>query len=129
MLTSGRDFVELIVLLSLLGGAAWAVWRVQRDRRVATSTRTLLALAAIALGVGLCFLPYQPSASRKLIGMPLPLVVFQLEQGHWVDYLTSPERMAVIGSFNVLLVAGITHGIVPALLAWRRKRLTSKDWS
>jgi len=109
VLTSSRDLLELGFLVALVAMALWSVWRVQRKPTVSATFRIVAALTSLAAGVGLCFVPYQPNPRLWLIGLPLPLVVFRLEHGSWVDYIVSRNRLLWITVLNVLLTAGVVH--------------------
>jgi hypothetical protein len=115
VLTSSRDLAELALLATLFVVALWVVLYVHRKRGASATLRVLAALTSLAAGVGLCFVPYQPSASLRLVGFPLPLVVFQLEHGSWVDYVASRNRLVWIG----VLIAGVVH---TGVAVWWRLR-------
>jgi hypothetical protein len=62
-----------------------------------------------------------PREDVAVFGLPLPLAIFQREQGHWVDYVGSPIAMLFIGALNVVLLSAISHA-VGLLVLWRRRQ-------
>jgi hypothetical protein len=119
VLFSYRDFVELSFLVLLVVGSLWSIWRVNWKRAVRRHTRLYLAVLSVAAGAGLCLLPYQPSSTVSFVGFPLPLAIFQLQDGRWVDYVLSPARVILLGVVNVMLVGGVVHALALAFFALR----------
>jgi hypothetical protein len=81
----------------------------------------LFLLVGVAVGGWCGFLyRYQWSEGVELLGFPIPILVFKLEDGHWVDYVGNP----LLGFVSVSLVASafllpVTLGLLVAGL-WRQ---------
>ena len=71
------------------------------------------ALFLAGLGLGLWFTfecEYHVSPRLRIGGFPVPIVLFHLEDGQWVDFITPVP---------VMLLGGIADALVPAcLLVW-----------
>lgn len=63
----------------------------------------LLALSGIALGVwaGTHF-EYEPNPKTRILGFPVPLAVFILEDGQWIDFVP-PQAVQYGGMFADIL--------------------------
>jgi hypothetical protein len=70
------------------------------------SAFSLLLLAGLVVGVAASNWDRQVSPTLRFMGWPLPMVIFQLEQGAWFDYVHPPIVAVGILAVNVLLVAG-----------------------
>jgi ABC-type uncharacterized transport system permease subunit len=97
-------FLILLCGIALAGGLIpWITYR-----RISQVWRrpNLCFIALIVLGVilGACFATYSRliSPTTRVMGFPFPFVAFQLENGHWMDFVV-PAAIAVI-ILNVLLL-------------------------
>src|ERR1044071_5060529 len=114
------DWAVVLIYVALVGvimGAVWGAWSLCRSRHLSLTKRILIGLAALAAGVGLSFVQYQPSTDVKVFGLPLPVAIFQFERGYWIDYVT-PLAVPIIG-LNIILTSGAIGGLI-AFLARRR---------
>ena len=64
------------------------------------------AVAALVTGVGLgfwigCSYTYHVTSNLQYIGFPIPVIALQLEDGHWVDYVSF---LPITVPFNVFVV-------------------------
>jgi hypothetical protein len=79
---------------------------------------SLLALAGGAPGIWLgVFFEYQASAQLRVAGFPLPLALFVLENGNWIDYVHSRPITYSLAVINIL--AGVAVALVPLAVASR----------
>jgi hypothetical protein len=106
--------LSILVVLGLIHVVAfYLVGRLPRPRRWrAIGTCLILVGGAIGLWSGACF-EYQVSERHRFVGFPIPMAVFQLEDGRWVDYIGNPlvvlldgflVATALLAPFTVLLV-------------------------
>jgi hypothetical protein len=113
----------VIVIYVALGGvilsAVWGAWCLCRTRHLSLTKRLVIGLTALAAGVGLTFVEYQPSMDVKVFGLPLPVAIFQFERGYWIDYVT-PLAIPIM-VLNVVITSGAIGGLI-AFLARRRAR-------
>ncbi len=114
--------VQLVLFIGLIAGAAWVIRRVHVDDTAGWGLRITLVLVGLVSGVALCFVRYMPRDDLAVFGVPLPLAIFQREEGHWVDYVGPPVAMLFIGVLNVVLLSAVSHAVGLVLL-WRRGRV------
>lgn len=114
---------EVVLQAGAVLGFLWGVWavsrRVHRDPRAGLALRIAAVISGLVAGVGLSFVRYMPDADTVVYGVPLPLVVFQREDGQWLDYVGSPLAMLVIAAVNMAVAVFLMHCAVWALLALR----------
>jgi len=104
-----------------MGGTAWAVWRFHRGGRVPAGIRA--AVTALA-GIALCAVRYRPDPNTVVHGAPLPLVILQRERGGpWLDYVAPGPVVLIIAALNMLVAAGVIHGLGCLALWWSRTRV------
>jgi hypothetical protein len=89
-----------------------------------------LTLACLIVGTGVgCWSSfiyrYPYGEQREAIGFPLPVMIFEWEDGHWVDYVGNP-LIALAGVFLVVsaFLFPIGVGVLIAKLV-RRRSVTS----
>jgi len=64
---------------------------------------------------------YQWSATLKVVGAPIPVALFQLENGHWVDFVGGPGFL--LDLVIVPAVFALPVSIALVVRRWRRSRL------
>ena len=119
------DWPVVLIFVALgvaVVSAVWGAWCLCRSRHLTLTKRLLIGLAALAVGVGLTFVRYQPSLDVKVLGLPVPVAIFQFERGYWIDYVT-PLAIPIM-ALNVIITGGTIAGLF-ALLARRRARAAS----
>lgn len=96
-------------LFCALGAVGFYTQRAFQRDHAGSAWRVLfwgLLLAGMATGVWAgFFLEYQLSRTLKVIGFPIPLVVFHLESGNWVDYVTDGPVMILKAASNLMFSA------------------------
>ncbi len=116
--SAGPDGIFWLVLLSILAvlglvhvATFYAISRLPRP-----DLWFVAAIGMLAVGVVVGFwcgtsFEYQVSDVRRQIGFPFPIMVFQLENGQWVDYVGGPLGTVL----DVFVIA--TGAIVPVSIA------------
>jgi len=80
-------------------------------------------LASIGGVIGLyCsfYVRWQPSPTLRYLGFPFPAMIWQLENGEWVDYVGTP----VTAAMNIALFAGVGAFLGLCWIAFFRLRPT-----
>jgi hypothetical protein len=99
----------LIAGVAMLGWIAFSTIRSFRRKQVSPGWWVFLGLtllAGIGTGVWAGFMfEYQASPTLRFAGFPLPVVIFQLESGVWVDYVHDTFISYLICVGDVVLVA------------------------
>jgi hypothetical protein len=108
-----------IILLSL------GIWQTYatfcRLRRCQVSFSWWLAFGAlvitgIALGIWLAFFfEYQPTARLRVLGFPLPLVVFAWEEDQWIDFVSRSD-VIIYSVCGANVVATVALVLLPVFL-------------
>ena len=76
----------------------------------------MLAVAGLAAGYWMAFsFEYQASPRMRYFSFPIPLAAFQLEDGHWVEFV--PPRCIMYPGLVANVVAVIALALLPLLLA------------
>jgi hypothetical protein len=123
------DLIWLIGLAIIVGVATIDVFtlrsiRHQQHPRVWIVATSLLLIAGVATGFW-CgfFLRYAWAENKEALGFPIPILIFQWEDGRWVDYVGNPF-LAFVSLFLVAsaFLLPISFGV---LLAWLRRRFSS----
>ncbi len=110
----------LIVVALCLHVLAWR--RVKSRPAAGRWLGTGLALFGIGTVAGLyCafLLEYQVSPTLRFVGFPIPVAIFHLESGRWIDYVHHGPVALLICAMNVISVA-VALPLPVALLAIRR---------
>ena len=84
-----------------------------------------LLAAGLAAAYWLTFyFEYQPRATVRIAGAPVPAAIFRLENGVWVDYVGGPGWMINLVLVPCLVVLPITLSLtIRAYRRWRTARL------
>jgi hypothetical protein len=114
--------MAIIIAIALLAGGVWQTYATFRRLRRSHATVSwwlafgALIITGIALGVWFAFFfEYQPTATLRVLGFPLPLVIFAWEEDHWTDFVPRSEIMTYsVCAANVL--ATIAMVLLPAFL-------------
>ena len=96
--------------------------------RLPSKKSILVTAAVVTVGFGAVGLfcsfnvRWQPSPTIRYLGFPFPAMLWQLENGKWVDYVGGP----ITGAMNVIWFAAV--GLVPvfAWVVWQRPWRTHK---
>jgi hypothetical protein len=103
-------FIETVWIIAL-GGAIWLSTKSQNRSRFWWLIFGAGATAGV-LGLFSAFeISWQPSPTLRYLGFPFPAMIWQLENGQWVDYVGTP----VTAVMDVLLFVAVAT--LP-LLAW-----------
>jgi hypothetical protein len=95
-------------LLATTGKKQCQIWRQARAwPRLAGA-----AIIGLALGVWLAlFVQYKWGSTVRVIGFPVPVCFFHLEDGQWVDYITPPAMQWAGWAANIL--TGVAAPFIP----------------
>jgi ABC-type xylose transport system permease subunit len=97
-----------IALFCVLGWIAFSTIRGFRRDHVGTAWWVFLwslLLVGLVTGIWAGFiLEYHVSPTLRFAGFPIPMAIFQLESGTWVDYVHETFIMILIGVADVVLV-------------------------
>jgi len=97
-----------ILTLTFLMGATLVAGLIccldEQDRRLKRAFAALFVVGCITGVWCTFFFEYQPSAGLRILGFPMPVMIFKLQNGNWVDYVGGPLMFV-----NLI--------IVPALIA------------
>jgi hypothetical protein len=115
------SFILAVVLLAL---SAWGVLATVRRLRQTNARAAwwlafalLMALGAVA-GAWFAFrFEYRVSPDMRFAGFPVPVALFHLEDGHWVDFIIPPYA-AYPAIFADILSFGVALSM-PLLIARR----------
>lgn len=116
--------ILITIPLALFGG--WLVWRTGALlRRQKASWGWWLALAIVFLGGGylgfrLGCLDLKVSPTFRWVGVPMPIVFFQLEGQNWTDFVLPTPIQWLNLLADVLIPVCILTGFLR--LTWRLKR-------
>jgi len=73
----------------------------QRRRKTWITVTTMSLLVGLTIGYWCAFeYRYAFGENKEAIGFPIPVVIFQWEDGHWVDYVGNP-LLAFVSCFLV----------------------------
>lgn len=83
----------------------------------------LFALALAVLGGMIGFycsfwVRWQPSPTLRYLGFPFPAMIWQLENGEWVDYVGTP----ITAAMNIALFSGVGSFLSLILISLQRLR-------
>jgi hypothetical protein len=99
-------WADLAAVAAMWKDRAGPVWRI---------VLIVLVVAGIAIGVWAGFwCDYQVSDDLRVVSFPVPAVIFHLEEGQWIDYVSPALPFVVV--FNLLAVA-LTF-VLPLALAY-----------
>ncbi len=116
----------ILMLAGAMIAANWATLYALQRRRAGLGWWIALCGAWIlgaAVGVIGTFHEFQPSPKLRVVGRPMPVVIFQLEgppgQEQWIDFV-SPLGPLVIGvnAGSLALLAGLPVGLLRYLCSW-----------
>lgn len=94
-----------LLLGGLLVGAIGALRERRARRREWIALAGLMLLGGV-LGDGFASLDYKISPTLRVVSFPMPAAIFHLENGSWVDYITSdPFLIAIFNIFFFVLLA------------------------
>ena len=107
-----------VIILPVLAFDVWLLATTGKKQfKIWTQARAWPRLAgAVALGVALGvwlarFVEYKWGAGMRVIGFPVPVCFFHLEDGRWVDYL--PPAPARYMGWAVNLLSGLAAPFLP----------------
>ena len=113
-----------IVLLGMSGWAFVALFRHLRRRKAGLGWWLVLVLfvaCGVAVGVWCAFYwEYQLGERFRFGSFPIPVVVFHLEEGDWVDFPLDPFLAWPVSITNVITVAALAT--LPFWLVRGKKR-------
>lgn len=105
----------LLLLIALAPIACWSISAALRLVIARVRTFAQYVLLGLALAAGLPYSYYVATEMRISVtpyllvqGFPLPLAVFHLEQGVWIDYVHQPIPAYATLAVNMLCVMAIT---------------------
>ena len=121
-----------IVVFALLVVMVWvdvSAWRVMSAANDSFSGRFLyvgLGLAGLAIGIWCGFyLEYQVSPTLRFFSFPIPVAVFHLEGGQWVDFVT--PMPIVLALLDVAFVTVFFPFPLSLKAVLRRRRATRRS--
>src|SRR5688572_27404992 len=80
--------LSLLLASTLVAGFVSCLYEPSQKLRLAFAA---LCVAGVAAAVWCTFfLEYQPSPTLRVVGFPVPVVVFELRNGQWSDYVGGP---------------------------------------
>lgn len=86
------------------------------DRKASESIKYALFFISLITGLGLNFIVYNASPVHRIVGFPIPIAVWELSNGVWLDFVYSAGPIALClsifnafaGIFTIYLLACIT---------------------
>jgi len=124
--------MNVLLAIVFLGLSAWALLGLflrLRRRRVGTTwwaALGFLIVCGIALGVWCAFYCEYPVGARYRFGsFPIPIVVFHLEEGSWVDFPLEQFVMWPIALTNIISVTALAT--LPLWLVSRKAKHENAD--
>jgi hypothetical protein len=114
-----------IILLTLSGWAVFALFRRLRRQHVSPGWWVafgILIISGVALGTWCAlYCEYQVGTHYRIGSFPIPVVIFHLEDGDWVDFPLSKFQMWSAVFTNIITIIGLAT--LPLWLAsWRQHR-------
>ena len=113
---------RMVGILVVAAPTIWAASRLSRIIPAAFGPRICIMVLGLVLGIGSNFLSYKPRKDFGVAGFPIPLAVFQKQDGRWIDFPSSGSGMIIIGLLNILCVSCIVLGVAYVILRSRRKQ-------
>lgn len=120
--------MSIVIVITVLCLAGWMIFATFNHLQCKHSNPKWGALFALSVVVGVgvgvwvgIFMEYQPNATIRIQGFPLPLVTFVLEQDHWKDFV--PAQAVQYGAMVANVLAAIAVALIPLAVA---SRLTEK---
>jgi hypothetical protein len=120
----GAVLVFALFLGPSIGVLWWTVrFACQPDTRIKPrQSLALLGFVGLVLGYSLADSEYAPSPRTKVIGIPLPLAIFKLESGNWVDYVYDPAVAYALFGTNMICWVAATVSPLTLHFLWIRMR-------
>ncbi len=120
-----RAFLVLALFLVPSIGVLW--WTVRFAHQPDTLTKprrlpALLGFVGLVLAYSLADTEYVSSPRTKVIGIPLPLAIFKLESGNWVDFVYDPAVAYAVYGTNVICWIAATVSPLTLYFLWTRMR-------
>ncbi len=117
--------IGMLLIVAFLAGSSWAlISLVRRLRREHAGLRwwgafVILVVIGLSLGAWCAFRCEYPLGSHYRIGsFPLPVVIFRLEDGHWVDFPV-PGFQAWSAAFTNIIAITALATVPLWFLSWR----------
>ena len=116
-----KSEVGFLIVIAVLALSCWILRRTWLRLRVARAGRAwwiafaTLIFVGLSAGSWLTFsFEYQVSARYRFASFPIPLAVFHLEDGQWIDFITPPYVM--YPGFAANIMAAIALVLLPLLI-------------
>ena len=116
------NILVLPLVIVVLGGtlvAGMRFWFVETSRKLRIMFAALLVAGCVAAVWCTFFLEYQPSPTLRLRGFPVPLTVFRLQNGNWVNL---PGMIIPSAIVDLVAVPSLTALPISLLLIVRAVR-------
>src|ERR1700738_5173213 len=111
--------VGFLVVVEVMGADVLTFWLIRHQPRSGVWRAIAIALLVVGVLVGswsaFCW-RYPWSENMEALGFPIPVVVFQWEDGRWVDYVGNP----LLAFVSLFLVASafLVPVLVGMVVAW-----------
>jgi hypothetical protein len=120
--------IGILFVLVFLAASSWAIGSlVRRLRRARAGTQwwvafVMLGVLGIAVGIWFAFdFEYHLGSRYRVGSFPLPVVLFHLEDGQWVDFPVPTFQAWAAAFTNVITITALAT--LPVwLLSWRQHR-------
>ena len=120
--------MNILLAIILLGLSSWvfvALFRCLRHQQASFGWWVALALlivCGLAVGVWCAFYcEYQIGERLRFGSFPVPVVVFHLEEGNWVDFLLEAFAAWPVAFTNIITITALAT--LPLWLASRRAKV------
>ncbi len=121
----------IIALIALMGGFVfWTTCRRLVKLRVNWRwwlTGAVLSSVGLILGIQYGLSEYQASPTFGFVGIPIPLVIFHLEDGQWIDFVHAAPVTLLGMSANVLSWIVVTISPLTFAVLLKGHRATKQD--
>lgn len=122
--------IGLVVVLAVAFTDVLTIRTIARQHKPIWRRATVLLLSVgVPVGIWLAmFYRYAWSDHFEVLGFPIPVLVFQLEDGRWVDYVGNP-LLAFVSLFLVAsaFLLPVSLGLLLDWLRRQRMRISAKN--